>query len=357
MGPESSDSPDAATAAPLPGLSIVTVVRNRSAHLQETAPRLSSWGGHAEHLIVDWGSDRPIRRETLPDDPRIRLLRVEGEGVWQLSRAYNFAIARARHELVLKLDADCWLSDPQFQPGPLPAGQYRRSARGGGLNGLFLIRRDDFLAQGGFNEYLKGYGYDDKDLYQRLEKALICEAIPPGSFATFEHGDLERVAAQEAEASSGNLRRADAWQRLEAIARMEESKAINRQLAEQIAWGPQSPRTRYLRIDDDHWQAESDSIPDPGVSAREAARRLGTRVYLSHLLGLPERFLDMEIAADDLERIRRWRRMLRLSTSLRVALLVGPLRIGLRLSRRLERRSRRGEAADPGATGAIRGVD
>ena len=87
-------------------LSIVTVCMNRLEHLRSTAQHVAAWPGHQEHLIVDWSSAVPVRREQLPADPRIRLLRVEGEASWNLCRAYNFAVARAGGDWILKLDAD-----------------------------------------------------------------------------------------------------------------------------------------------------------------------------------------------------------------------------------------------------------
>ena len=152
-------------------ISIVTVVMNRQAHLWATAPKISRWSGHGEHLIVDWSSREPIERGRLPADPRIRVVRVDGESSWQLTRAYNFAIARASHDLILKLDADCWI-DGRCPGLSLQPNTYLRSATAGGLNGLFMIHRPDFLRAGGFNEYLCGYGHDDKDLYQRLDRLL-----------------------------------------------------------------------------------------------------------------------------------------------------------------------------------------
>jgi hypothetical protein len=58
---------------------------------------------------------------------------------------------------------------------------------------------------------------------------------------------------------------------------------------------------------------------------------LGNRVYLSLLLGLPERFLDQHIATADLERVRSWESFLRLQAWLRLVVLMPLLRLGLRL--------------------------
>ena len=61
------------------GLSVVTVCMNRREHLLRSAALVAAWIHHSEHLIVDWSSAVPVRREQLPADPRIRLLRVGGD--------------------------------------------------------------------------------------------------------------------------------------------------------------------------------------------------------------------------------------------------------------------------------------
>ena len=59
-------------------LSIVTVCMNRSHHLLQSAPRVAALPWHREHLVVDWSSSQPLRREQLPPDPRLRLLPLDG---------------------------------------------------------------------------------------------------------------------------------------------------------------------------------------------------------------------------------------------------------------------------------------
>lgn len=328
------------------GLSIVTVVMNRLPHLLITAPRLSLCASHDEHLILDWSSTPPLRREVLPADERIRLLRVEGESGWCLTRAYNFAIRHARGPVILKLDADCWLTEEGGDPAlELETGTYQRSKRGGGLNGILLIHRSDFLAVGGFHEGLMGYGYDDKDLFSRLDHSLTCRFLPPRCLHTLEHGDGERVAAQTGlkgvgTSSGAGSRKGLGGSRLaalEAIARMEESKARNRLVAERWPWSAEQPCTRYVLLGADRWKADPASVPSGAPATVAQARILGNRVYLSLLLGLPERFLDQQIPAGELERIRAWETFLRLQAWLRLMVLMPALRLGLRLQLAVER--------------------
>lgn len=314
------------------GISIVTVSMNRTNHLLDTAARVSLWNGHREHLIVDWGSQIPVDRHCLPADPRVRLLRVEGETEWQLTRAYNFAIGQSNFETILKLDADCWIDDLQYSPLPPQHRGYYRTIGGGGLNGVFMIARSDFLAVGGFNEYLKGYGYDDKDLFLRLDQKMVGSAMPKGVFCTLDHGDLERVSAItihtiETVGERSSRPASGVGALLELIARMEKTKAINRYLAERLEWSIDSPSTIYQPLGQNQWHAEKGSIPVPSSEVQHEVSILGNRIYLSILLGVHERLLDMMIPASSLQQIRSWTPLLKALAWLRISTLF----IGIRL--------------------------
>ena len=323
-------------------IAIVTVVMNRTRHLLSTAPQVSQWSAHAEHLIIDWSSTTPVDPALLPDDSRIRLIRVDGESQWQLARAYNFAMARAQAEVILKLDADCWITQVQSPWSALKSGHYRRyAAPSGGLNGLFMIRRSDFFAVGGFNEYLTGYGFDDKDLYQRLDERLDVEPLESGLFQTLDHDDLDRVSANDRARprlfSSLMIPRLGRWRALRAIARMEETKAINRFLAESLPWSSLAPSSVYQEIGPDHWRLIPETRPRLPEPVQTRASDLGNRLYLSCILGLPERFLEMHVTAGQLAQIRRWDLFLNLQAMVRTYTLLVLLRFGLALSRRRPR--------------------
>ncbi|MGB7564835.1 MAG: glycosyltransferase, partial [Prochlorococcaceae cyanobacterium] len=180
------------------GLSVVTVCMNRREHLLHSAAQLALWPHHHEHLIVDWSSSDPLRRDELPADPRLKLVRVEDELSWNLCRAYNFAISRAQGPWILKLDADCWPT-ADFDPtlvvpdgfggsGP-DEGAYALGSGPDGRKGQFLIATELFSAVGGFNEYLVGYGFDDKDLKIRLRVFSGREPleIPPAWMEVIAH--------------------------------------------------------------------------------------------------------------------------------------------------------------------------
>ena len=272
-------------------LSILTVCMNRREHLLETAPRLAAWPHHDEHLIVDWSSQPPLRRDDLPDDPRLRLLRVEGESRWNLCRAYNFAVARARGDLLLKLDADAWPTlafDPQAPDLQLPGSAAFCAFGSGpeGRKGQLLISRHLFEAVGGFHELMEGYGFDDKDLHARLELHSGQEprSIPSHWLEVIRHGDEERAGLDR-------LPRPGALESSLGLATLRAARLGNRLLAAHRPWGRTRPASRYEEIAPGCWRVVPASPPRlPAETDRKIAhaQRLA---FWSCFLAIPEIFL------------------------------------------------------------------
>lgn len=191
----------------VPPYSIVTAVRDRSRQLQTSAGAISRFGNHAEHLILDWSSQRPVRRRDLPDDDRIRLVRVEGEGQWWLSRAYNLAFRLAGGRWILKADADAVLEKTFFDAFAPAAATLQIRHLVGGLAGegclddlgLFAVEREALLGVGGFNPALYGWGFDDLDLFERLflRPGTTLAQLPGQGVRSLSHGVAQRLGAPE----------------------------------------------------------------------------------------------------------------------------------------------------------------
>ena len=273
-------------------LSIVTVCMNRREHLLRSAAAVAAWPHHTEHLVVDWSSTEPLRREQLPEDPRLRLLRVEGERRWNLCRAYNFAIAQARHPLILKLDADCWPS-PRFDPTAaslkLEGGRGSCAFGSGrdGRKGQLLIDRRLFEAVGGFNEWMVGYGFDDKDLQVRLGALNGVEpaVIPADWLEVIPHSDLER--AEQGRAGPGHWLKACQGQ-----AAMRSTQIANRLVAAHCPWSGGSTPTRYVHCAAATWQAEPATVPHRPPAVLAELDHVGRMTFWGAFLAIPEVFLE-----------------------------------------------------------------
>lgn len=194
-----------------PGISLVTACRNRNGNLAKVLP---GWLALdlAEVVVVDWSSDTPVA-ETLAEagirDPRIRILRIEGEERWVLSHAFNAGFRVAAHEVILKADADITLAPDFLDRNPLARGQvvvgnWRRAGPGQQyVNGFFVIHRADLARVNGFNEYITTYGWDDDDLYDRLREAGVERIdVADGTVRHLDHDDTARLG-HGAEGQSG----------------------------------------------------------------------------------------------------------------------------------------------------------
>lgn len=265
---------------------------NRRDHLLRSAAAVAAWTHHAEHLVVDWSSTEPLRRADFPDDPRLRLLRVEGERRWNLCRAYNFAVGQACWPLILKLDADAWPSQGFDPSAPrLRLGDGRGvCAFGSGLNGRkgqLLIERRLFDGVGGFNERMVGYGFDDKDLQVRLRLLNGQEpaVIPADWLEVIPHSDEERAA--QARGGHGDWLKACQGQ-----AAMRATQMANRLVAAYCPWSAQSAASSYNECGEATWLVEAGSIPRrPGsiIAELDHAARM---TFWGNFLAIPEVFLE-----------------------------------------------------------------
>lgn len=188
------------------GVSLVTCCMNREENLIRA---LNSWvkcPDVSEIIIVDWSSDRPVREalaEAGLNDPRIRVVRVENEPRWILTYAFNVGFRVAAYERILKVDADIVL-DPQFfdqnplKPNHFIAGNWRKAAKNQAhVNGFFYLFKKDLAAIAGFNEYITTYGWDDDDIYDRLERHGVTRSdVDIKTIYHLPHSDEERVGSQ-----------------------------------------------------------------------------------------------------------------------------------------------------------------
>ena len=182
---------------PLPFVktSLVTTCMNRQSFL---AKSLASWDGHCfkEIIIVDWSSERPVhemeilRRLKTP----LRIVRVDGQTIFNAGNARNLGASLAEGEYLAFVDSDMLLEGRTVKVERAPTGaRPRRTPVYTGQSkliktwlrkgwfyhgqdqlppfGLLLVHKDDFHRVNGYSENMPAYGYEDNDIYFRLEAA------------------------------------------------------------------------------------------------------------------------------------------------------------------------------------------
>jgi len=202
-GRDASFSVDRLVEAGQPGISLVTCCMNRNDNLIQALPSWLKLKEIDEVVIVDWTSKNPVfeyLREHGVADPRISIVRVEKQERWILSYAFNLGFRVAKYDKILKTDSDIVLRTDFFEKNLLCenaflSGDWRVAEKGQEhINGFFYVRRADLLAVKGFNEHITTYGWDDDDIYSRLQASgLRRDHIEANSVYHIPHHDSERL--------------------------------------------------------------------------------------------------------------------------------------------------------------------
>lgn len=209
------------------GLSVLTIVRNRSAHFDNLVEGLRLSSRHPDELIVVDMSDVPLAKPSA--DFPVTMVRLETDGL-PLAVARNRAAAAATRDHLLFLDVDCiplrecletlngalaehdallcadirylgaddargnWTDATLLgagKPHPVrafPATGVRRERNPGLFWSLaFAIRRAQFDALGGFDERFTGYGAEDTDFGFRADAAGVPLLFVGGAIACHQH--------------------------------------------------------------------------------------------------------------------------------------------------------------------------
>lgn len=190
----------------LSSISIITVSHNRNEHLIQCISAISKCNCHIEHIVLDWNSNPAVLISDLPEDHRIRLIRVDHERHWWLTRAYNYAASFANGNWLLKVDADCILDQDFFDAFDPTHASLQTFGNLSLLTnndtdfsgwGLFSVKRDIFERCGGFNEWIFGWGFDDIDLYERILEIpnATLALLPKCGIYMLKHTDNMRFGA------------------------------------------------------------------------------------------------------------------------------------------------------------------
>lgn len=165
-------------------VSIVCASMNRTNALKVS---LNSWllnEKFKEIIIVDWSSAENLKNlEKL--DNRIKVVIIPDKKYFDISKAYNIGIKNCSQEWILKMDVD-YILNPYYdifeeylnhiQDDEILTGSYNDSLLDNKLgfleylNGLIFLKKEAFNDINGYNENFQGYGFDDEDLYLRLNQ-------------------------------------------------------------------------------------------------------------------------------------------------------------------------------------------
>lgn len=196
------------TGQPLPGVSLVACCMNREENLFKV---LWSWlaTDADEIVIVDWSSTSELWPKISEiADPRIKVIRIDGEKNWVLTHALNVGLRFASRDVIFKVDCDIELTPDFFknnfpQPGEFVRGFWKSGLETNGegqqfINGTFGAYKMDLRQCNYYDERILTYGWDDSDLYMRMEHdyGLAGRLIDPRSLRHIEQAEDQRLANQ-----------------------------------------------------------------------------------------------------------------------------------------------------------------
>ena len=178
-------------------------------HAENFLYALNSWvfvTEISEIVLVDWRStvrfvDSVVNMSRLlhAQNKRVTLVEVlpesghsSGAG-WRIGAAFNLGLSYISTEYILKLDCDTWLHKDFIKLNRLFGVGFRYGNwetalddNDNHLNGVFFARTEHVRGVHGFDERLTLYGWDDSDLYLRLEKKVSEETIPSHTRTSFD---------------------------------------------------------------------------------------------------------------------------------------------------------------------------
>jgi hypothetical protein len=153
-------------------VSVITTSMNRWEFLSQSLP---TWlgKGFKEIIVVDWSSETdvsfPMMLMPVGDTP-VRVVRVEGEEIFNAGMARNTGAKRATGDYLLFLDSDMKITDWSHASSmPMEPNRFYHGPHNIPPFGTSLVRTEDFIAVNGYSELYEGYGWEDNDLYNRLE--------------------------------------------------------------------------------------------------------------------------------------------------------------------------------------------
>ncbi len=182
-------------------LSLITTCKNRLPHLKQTLP-LMLRQPRAEVIVVDYGCEQGTAAWVKEHHPAAKLVEVNDDPVFCVARARNIGAKSASHEFLCFADADVvmhlelgkWLEINQDSNRFYLYPAQKESE----LSGFLIVAREHFSKVGGYDEAFKGWGAEDKDLYERLARTGLSRfLIPPGSISSIPHGNELRLLGRE----------------------------------------------------------------------------------------------------------------------------------------------------------------
>ena len=166
------------------GITMYVHLMNRNENVQANLP---NWLKQEfdELILLDWSSKKSVAN--IPgvfDDPRVRVVRVEGQEKFMRTLAQNLASQMARYKHIFKCDSDVSIKGNFFKEHSLKKGEFwvgdwhqGRDFNERHLHGETYYHVDDYFRVNGYDERILAYGHDDTNLKDRMVLAGLIKKV------------------------------------------------------------------------------------------------------------------------------------------------------------------------------------
>lgn len=192
-------------------ISIAVAVMNRTDRIIKCLSSWSKFDIFDDIVLVDWSTTQPILSDPdinsfILENKKIKVIRVNNEKHFNLSKSYNLAVRNTINENVLKIDIDYILINENFIDLLLELSERLDNEFFTGIDfensfffGMLFVKKQDFFEAGEYNELFEGWGHDDVDLYNRIQfKKKLTKFEKISSYVYHNpHDDDLRVANYE----------------------------------------------------------------------------------------------------------------------------------------------------------------
>jgi glycosyltransferase involved in cell wall biosynthesis len=174
-----------------PSLSFITTCKGRLQHLMQTLPKMAAQPG-TETIVVDYDCPDHSGDWVAANFPAVRVVRVRDQPIFNAARARNLGAATAVAPWLCFVDADTLLH-PDFAANVLAVaspGVYCQGVHGRHeLVGTIALSQAAFALVQGYDEVMQGWGAEDADLYNRLQRTGQRRVdLPVHLLDTIKHG-------------------------------------------------------------------------------------------------------------------------------------------------------------------------
>ncbi len=149
-------------------------IRNRASDFKDSLPTILAAARRSrpvEIVVLDYGSTDCLKSCLGPYFAEIKYVFVEAP-YFHMAHARNLAMISGRGDYLISSNADTLLRETYFEVirELVKKTGCDVALAGAKKNGVIVVKRDEFIKAGGFDERFEFYGPEDRDLVNRLKR-------------------------------------------------------------------------------------------------------------------------------------------------------------------------------------------